>query len=293
MTTKLEGIDGDAVKQIANLAFAAANKTPTILNQLDVYGTDTFCWHPHPQGGGEMERIARSYPPRKYTGGGTDGIIDMVKLFWKRRALLDQPVAVGQDREDIAVFVYQGLIQVLLDETKHRHDVLSCQLVYCDQFKQLVDIDSGDNDGQFTQRDLVRLLRVELNGRYTPSDLIARVRRIAVANNGQAEQTTETARASYKRETIIEAVGTTEADLEAIENAAVELPVFKNHFTAVGVVPEYRINLSITLDLQSMTFDLRPKAGQIERVLAAIDNEILERFKTEFPGLAVFRGLPS
>ena len=247
--------------------------------------------------------VTPAVPVRKYEAKSLDAVVDLVNHFAAR--LGPPPAAVDGSAGSTAkpdeykggrIFVWIGgdAITVLLDEADRRERV-RFDLSVGDGFRILTELgeaDENDEPESFKQSEFIDLLRRRINGMYSPSDIITRVRGIKFTRSEQGQSQVSVGRESMGASVEASLVG---AD-DFPEDLLVNVPVYDNVRDQAGRLYIQAVDCCLDINLVKQTFMLRPKAGVIEMCRQVVDSTlravITERTKQWADRVFVFCGRP-
>lgn len=229
---------------------------------------------PHPDGSG-LRKMVVEYPAE---GGAKISVTDVVPEARCYRAtsvgsLIDLigEFAVGHEDlpGDIFVFVHEGEVDVLLGETQRR-ECLVLTLEKSDQFKALEAL--AEKPQKFEHREFLTLLKTGLNARYLPDDLVSLLSKLKFKSDAAGQSTIGAGNVSMGKAVEQRVAGLDDRQLP--EFVAVQLPVYTNLYGDGGQVRFDSFSCDLQIDLTEQRFSLRPRAGEIQRALLDIDNDL-------------------
>lgn len=250
----------------------------------------------------KLEIRTAATPPRDYRAGSVEAVVKLVDEFVGRggeelgRVVHEDGELTKITREKIVfVFVQDGLIQVILDEMGDRKERVSLSLTMAPAFKILRDL--SRQAVWFKQKEMIDLLRTEIAARYVPENLLSTLRVLKMQTTAKGDSQVKTGRESMGRRVEAQVAGLEGDDLEELENVTVTLPVYLDLLDPAFDyrVVEFRVECSFDVDVVESKFRLKPKAGQIERVLLEADRRVMQDIEADLKDRAnvrVFRGTP-
>lgn len=163
------------------------------------------------------------------------------------------------DGKKQVIYVGEKSVVLVLDEQDRRERV-TFDLLANPAWLALEGL-GGEGAGWLSQREMIDLLRVEINGDFTPATLVATLRSLKVTKSSDGESTIKTGKESLARSTIAALSG---IEGEIPEDVAVGTSVYCNVRVDGQLIP-CRVALDLATDMAEGTFKLRPKAGELER----------------------------
>lgn len=205
---------------------------------------------------GKIETIDRHHKPRAHFISCLDDMITLANRFHEGAIAEDAPV-VWYDENDVVL---------VIDDLDHRCHTARFTLKSSDIFTRILTLAKL---GPQSQKQFVRLLRVELAGTLQPGILLNQVRKIKFDNG-----TVTSGHLARDRESLGREINSrVESDGEIPETVTLEVPVYKS----LGERCTYSLACAVEVDPGNMTFQLIPLPDEIERVQQLAVESIGER----------------
>jgi hypothetical protein len=190
----------------------------------------------------------------------------------------------GDENEFPPVVWYDGTeIVVVFDDVGSRASKATLELAASQKWRRLDELSTSR--AALSQKDFIRLLRIDLAGTLADSVLLDLVRRVKFENG-----TVVTSEAVKNRESLgRQIVSQVSSEKEIPETVTLSLPVY----TTPGLADKYDVACSVEVDASQGTFRLAPLPDELSRVLNAAVREIglvLDAGLTE--GIPFYHGAP-
>lgn len=207
--------------------------------------------------------------PRDYKAETFESFCSMVNEFAERETPTGTAAATtsdGASPQEIAaaisppIFIFvssqQSSIVALLDEGD-RTERLTFPLTKTSTWKRLTQL--RDETESLNQRDILDLLRRELDAVYTPGNLITILRSLKFEANSEGTSEIQVGKASIGKSVQAKLTGADALPEDVVVNA----PIWDNVF--VDSIPRTAdVRCAFDANTEDQTFFIRPKAGQIE-----------------------------
>ncbi len=252
----------DAIKYIATLAAEAAKP-------IEIAGLDprvkTFAVN------GKIESRAIEPSPRNHS---VDQIEDIIRLANR----FD-----GEEGCSPVVWYDEDAVVLVIDDAENRLDQARFDLKTSNVFDKIREL--REDKTYYSQKDFVRLLRIELAGTLQPGILLDRVRKIRWETTDARTGEVTRNRESLGRE--INAKVDSTADIP--EEVVLEAPVYSSR----GERALYGFHCSVEVEPLNQTFRLMPLPDEIERVQQLAVQSIGERLAESLnEGIPAYYGNP-
>lgn len=247
-------------------------------------------WKPHEK---TFEIRVAATPPREYRAGSVEAVVKMLDEFMSRKA---HSSSGDINLYDMAfVFVQDGLITAVLNETHDRKERVTFSLTMAPAFRLLRKM--AEHPYWAGQKATIDLLRTELNAKYVPDNIVTTLRTLKFNSDASGESVVKTGKESMGRQVEAKIAGLDGGELDALENVLVTLPVYTDLLDPAREyrVIEFSVDCAFDVDVTENKFRLKPKAGEIERVLLEADRRIMNDIDANLKDrtrVRVFRGAP-
>jgi hypothetical protein len=182
--------------------------------------------------------------------------------------------------DDPFVFFDEKSVIGILDGYDHRVNWVTFVLVKSDQWEALTSYGRW-----LSQKDFVRLLRIDLVGCLLPATLLDRVRKLVIENGVAISSEVGRQKESLGRS--IQATVTGSGDFP--EQVVLSIPIYKT----LGEKAGYPLRCSVEIDPMRMEpFRLLPLPDELERVQHLAMTSIRERLLAGLDGVPIFYGRP-
>ncbi len=244
---------------------------------------------------GELETFVAPPGPREYYAATVDAVSMLVNEFTGNPALaLPSPPrevsSIGPERL-VFVWIKNGTVRVTLDEAGDRRERIVLSLNRSQPFVALLHLES---EGWVDQKRFVMALRVDINGSYSPYNVIETIRELKWSRHEAGESMVQTGRANFGTRVEARISGVDEKDLREIEDLYVTLPVYSDLFGPGGELLRSTINCAVDVHPTEQSIILKIKAGEVDRVLRELDTRIADMIaaKVTSPNVKIFFGEP-
>lgn len=213
--------------------------------------------------------------PRRIEAGSLDAVAEIAAYYKTSEAgkVARQVVYVGED-----------VVDLVLDEATRRESA-RFKLETNPAWNAVVEL--GDDDAPWlSQREILDLLRVKINGAYQPDNLVATLRSIKFSSGGSGESTVKTGKESIAKSTMVEMSGISG---EIPEDVEISSAVYSN-VRAGGKLLSATVKMDLATNVAEGKFKLRPKAGEIERCCEEATAAIVNELRRLMPEVPVFAG---
>lgn len=215
---------------------------------------------------GKETAVCIPVKPRDHNVGTLGDLIQLAKRFTE-----------AEDTSDITgtpVVWYDDLAVVLvIDDMGHRVDRATLKLERSDLFAILVGLRRDPRAAWKDPKEFVRLIRIDLAGAFTSTELLEAVRKVKFENG-----TTTTAESARNRESLGREI-TSKLEQPVPEEVVLEVPVFKNP----GLTSRFPVRCTVEPDPMAGKFQLLPLPDEIERVIQFAVAMIADRLNHELP----------
>jgi hypothetical protein len=227
------------LKEFAELlvGLGKSQKVGTVTN---IPGVDNAAFLHNPDG--TLQTIELPVPPRGHKVRGLEDIIDAVAT-WKAT------------EDDAVIWINPNAVLLVLDDDDRRKNIIACPLETHPQFDTVAALGKRAYDN----KSLIRILRFDLKGCWTHSDLISQLHRVEWGTNTKTAQVAERSRESMGR-----SIDAAVSNLDKLpEELIVRLPVFRTH----GAKFFSNVNCSIEPDLGNQVFRFEPFPAEIDNAI--------------------------
>lgn len=159
-----------------------------------------------------------------------------------------------------------AVVCLINDET--RRDRVTLEMAYSPQMRLLMQLEQ--NPKQFTQSELVLILRTTFNGCYQDEiskSLLPAVRAVTFTKNSEGESTVDHGKASIGKKLTEKVTGA----VAIPEYVTLKVPVFANAFDFTR-----QIRCAVEIDVSKERFQLIPLPLEIEKAISASEASIAE-----------------
>jgi hypothetical protein len=215
----------------------------------------------------------RDIPPplRNHKVGSVEDLIQLAK-----------DLDVGGNEEQKSIVWHSYCKAVLVVDGNDRRDLATLPLEYGDQFKTLSNL---EQKGWIVQRDLIQLLRVDLKGCITLSNLIENLRKIKFRVSSAGDANVQHGNESLGKSVEAEVSGTDVIP----EDVIVNVKVYKN----LGETERFPVCCALDIDPHEQKFRFRPMADELEVAKQQAQESIRRRLNLGVPeGVNVYFGEP-
>lgn len=232
-----------------------------------------------------MVMIEAPVPDRRYVAGDVGDLARLVTEFAGRAAATD-----GTEAAPVFVWVYEGSVVVVLDETGTRRERITLKLTEADGFAAL-----KANDGVWLpQKGMIELLRTSIDGEYVPPNIVATFRKLKFTASSEGNAEIRVGRANLGK-SVEAAVAGIDGDLP--EDLTITLPLYDDLLDPqdkASVARRFQIVCSVDVNLAEEKIRIDTKAGQIARAVLDADTFVMTRLGELIKGenVRIFRGKP-
>lgn len=173
---------------------------------------------------------------------------------------------------------------VLHPNDEQREDAVSIRLAYSKPMLSLVEWEKNPGAGLFTQKDLIRLLRVDFrNCLAEAGDIINIIQAVRWGESKGIESTVGKGKSSMGKSYQAEFVG-----LDNLPDfITFAVPVFAHGFVTVQ-----RVECALEPKEETTVFKLSPTFGQIEAAIVCGEMAMIEALAAKMPEVPVYQGQP-
>lgn len=211
---------------------------------------------------GTIREVDLNPEPRQHTVKNLANLISLAGMFEERNSL---PPLVWYDARAVVL---------VIDDADRRVQTVTLSLVESAVFQTIRGL--RDQRRWLTQKDFVRLLRIDLAGTLDSAVLLDRVRKVKFENGVSTTGTVERSRESMGREF-----------KSSVEVQAGEIPEFVilsvPVYSTDGERAVYGLRCAVEIDAQQGAFQLVPMPDEIERVQDLAVASIAERLNEKLP----------
>jgi hypothetical protein len=252
----------DAIKALVELGRAADAPQPLAVSDPD---------NLHVVLGGKMTVVPRPLPPRGHKPETLDDLVALANRF------------AGADHSPV-VWYSAGAVVVVLNDDDRRDSTATLELVESELFTKVRELAAFRR--AMTQKELVRLLRIDLAGALEPAALLNPVRRMTWSSSGETRATVERNRESMGKDIAL----TVRADADIPEEVNLRVPVFANPGEG-----EHDVLVRCAVDVEPLeqTFRLIPLPGEVDNAVHTALADIAARLQqTLNDGVPAYQGTP-
>ncbi len=275
-----------AIGKIAELAQVAGRALPTEI-KLSGLGPDEYAIA-FP-GEKDVDIRYKPTPPRRHLAFDLDAFERIVNDLTSE----DKP---GR------VYIGRGEIVCVLDHGDHRLHRITMKMPMHESFVVLANasnahgkdwlgeaIEERDDSAEvlagMTQKQMDWLLRTQFTD-VTPASFAPLVRKVRAVRGANIASETQHGRASVDRDIQAEVRG---ADGQEIPSeVTIEVPVLMEHLFPEAMIPRARVRCAVRLNLDDVTFTLRPQPGLCEIAIGEAVDAIEQRLKQQLPHCVVY-----
>lgn len=197
-------------------------------------------------------------------------------------ASVEDLVAAANRWKDSPVAWLSGEAIVLVTDDSDRRDIVTLPLVKSAAFTKLMQLDKTP---QLDQAQLIRLLRIDLQGTANRTALLTAIRSIKFKSVDSGASSIQHGNESLGRAIENEVTGA--GDIP--EQVLVECAVFANHGERDK---RFKVACDLEIVASEKKFRFHPLPDDLERVTDAALDDIREQIAADLPGVPVFFGSP-
>lgn len=219
---------------------------------------------------GEEKVVQLPRPPREHEANTVEDIVLLANRF---KEAGEAPV----------IWYDDGSVTLVIDDSEQRVNVSRMDLDESDVFRRIKGL--RDSRPTMTQKQFIRLLRVELAGTLPDEVLLNKVRKLKFTNTATSQGTIRRNEESIGRE-ISGSLDTTEPPPDVV---TLEFPIYKNR----GFMERYSLRCLVETDPLEQTFQLIPVPDGIEQAQWQAMADLEHKLHIELvDGIPVYHGTP-